>query len=129
MKRVVIVGGTSAVSSRAQSALKSAGYSVERRSGATRYETSATIASKVTADGMSWSTVVVASGENFPDALSGAGLVGSKKGVLLLTASDDSSAVTKTLKPKKPIVGTCYILGGQAAVSWNVENALNDLLK
>ena len=129
VKRVVIVGGTAAIKSSVESQLRGITSSIERWSGATRYETSLRIAEKTTADGMSWVTVAVASGENFPDALAGASLVGKSRGVLLLTAPGNGSSITGTLSSRRSLIGRCYILGGEAAVSKVVANQVNTAIK
>ena len=129
VRRVVIVGGTAAIKSSVESQLRGITSSIERWSGATRYETSLRIAEKATADGMSWTTVAVASGENFPDALAGASLVGKNRGVLLLTAPGNGSSITGTLSSRRSSIGRCYILGGEAAVGKTVESQVNAAIR
>jgi putative cell wall-binding protein len=67
--------------------------------------------------------VVLASGENFPDALAGTTLAAMKDAPILLTARDVLSSETlaeiKRLKAK-----TIYLLGGTAVISTKVEEAL-----
>jgi putative cell wall-binding protein len=67
--------------------------------------------------------VVISTGYNWPDALGGAALAGTLDAPLLLTRADalDDSVVAAlaTLKTKR-----AYILGGEAALSANVESAL-----
>ena len=67
--------------------------------------------------------VVIATGENFADALGGAGLAGALKSPLLLTEKAALPGAVATeigrLKASK-----AYILGGTGAVSANVEVAL-----
>lgn len=96
------------------------GKSVRRISGAVRYDTMASIASV----GYSKSNVVIlASGENFPDALSASALAGAYNAPILLTASNALSAQTAraidSLTAKRVIV-----LGGTSAVSDQVVSAL-----
>lgn len=93
---------------------------VSRLCGETRYETayeaSKTIANKS-------NTIIVASGENFPDALAASALAGTENAPILLTSksalSDDVSRWIERNQTTK-----AYIVGGQAAISANVESAL-----
>lgn len=93
-----------------------------RYSGSTRYETAVEISSK------NWTesdSVVLARGDDFPDALVGSVLANSSavKGPLLLTETNklrpEVLAEIQRLNPT-----TVYILGGTGAVSAGVENAL-----
>ena len=117
VERVIIVGSSTVVSESSESQLESIAPTVERWSGSNRYETSLRIAEGAVADGMTWSNVVIASGENFPDGLAGASLAGKRGGVLLLTAQGDASAVAHAIASAKGKVESCYVLGSEAAVS------------
>ncbi|WP_298752262.1 cell wall-binding repeat-containing protein [uncultured Serinicoccus sp.] len=93
---------------------------VERISGTDRYAVAANIAASW-ADGAD--TVVVVSGQNFPDALSGSALAGLVGGPVLLTkkASLPGSTVRalKALEPRRIVV-----LGGTGAVTKGVADEL-----
>lgn len=125
VERVIIVGSSAVVSESSESQLKSIAPTVERWSGSNRYETSLRIAERAVADGMTWSNVVVASGENFPDGLAGASLAGKNGGVLLLTAQGDASAVARAIASAKGKVESCYVLGSEAAVSANAKKQID----
>lgn len=126
IKKAIVVGGPNAVSEGVSSQLT--GLQVQRWWGQTRYETSEAIASHSISSGSSPSVVGIASGENFPDALTGGALIGARKGVLLLSSfggfepSDYIAAV-------KPQVSRCYVLGGSAALSPDVEKSVSSLLE
>ena len=126
IKKAIVVGGPNAVSEGVSSQLT--GLQVQRWWGQTRYETSEAIASHSISSGSSPSVVGIASGENFPDALTGGALIGARKGVLLLSSfggfepSDYIAAV-------KPQVTRCYVLGGSAALSPDVEKSVSSLLE
>lgn len=109
---VIIVGGPAAVSSFAESQLS--GISVERWYGKTRYETSLAIAENT---GYSSENVAIASGENYPDALVSGPVVGSVKGVLLLTPSKNADPLKKWLVSNSATMKKCQIVGGASAVS------------
>ncbi|MBN2848788.1 MAG: cell wall-binding repeat-containing protein [Coriobacteriia bacterium] len=72
-------------------------------------------------------TVVIATGANWPDALGGSALAGAVRGPLLLTRPeglpDEVVAEIARRGAKK-----AYVLGGAAAVSGAVDEALEDLL-
>ncbi|MCK8114888.1 cell wall-binding repeat-containing protein [Anaerosoma tenue] len=67
---------------------------------------------------------VVASGENFPDALSAAGLAGAYECPLVLTRSAALPGVTAAFLASRG-VETVFIIGGPAAVSQAVFDALD----
>lgn len=113
--RIIIVGGTRAVSNRVAQALKGQATSgvVQRVAGGTRYATAAALASSYPSG---LPRVYLASGEDFPDALAAAALAGHQNVPLLLTRPDGLQAETITqlrrLRPQKVVV-----LGGSRAVS------------
>lgn len=128
IKRIIIVGGNAAVSTKAESTLMGVVGDVERWYGDSRYETSKVIAERATDEGMSPITVAVASGENFPDALAGGALVGGRGGVLLLSPSGDGSQAAQWLEDRTGEVGECYLLGGTAALSDDVQRQIDAAL-
>ena len=71
-------------------------------------------------------SVVVTSGANYPDALSSAYLAGSLNTGILLTDPNVLSQSAKTVLTNGKI-NTVYIVGGTAAVSQNVQNAIQAL--
>lgn len=94
---------------------------MHRISGADRYAASARISARTFVAGAD--TVYVASGANFPDALSAAALAGAAGGPLLLVAPNSVPAVIleelRRLSPTRVIVA-----GGPASVSESVMSAL-----
>lgn len=96
---------------------------VNRVSGNTRYDTAVEI-SKLRLQ--TAKTVVIARGDDFPDALAGAPLAYSKGAPILLTRteglSNETIAEIKRLKAKNAI-----ILGGTVAISAQVEKDLKGL--
>lgn len=116
--RVVIVGGTSAVSDRVATQLRRYATSgrVERVAGRDRYATSAALAGKYSAG---LPKVFLASGEDFPDALAGSALAGHLQVPLLLTRAnrlDDSTAARLRKLSAREVV----VLGSGSAVSTSV---------
>ncbi len=73
--KVIIAGGTGAVSAGINNQLATRGYSVKRYGGADRYSTAALINNAYFPAGSS-GTIILANGVNFPDGLTGAALAG-----------------------------------------------------
>jgi putative cell wall-binding protein len=106
----------------------------KRIAGTDRYGTMKKIVEKsynVTGDKW-WNApvAVIASGENFPDALAANGLAGAlnngEGAPVILTKKGSLSSEAKTLL-KNLQVQTVYIMGGTAAVSEATENAIRDM--
>jgi putative cell wall-binding protein/Tol biopolymer transport system component len=123
-KSVVVLGGTSTVS---EAVLKQIPPSMPatRLAGADRYEQSAAVAgASFTATG---GTVFVASGQVFPDALSGsAAAIRAKAPVLLVAADRIPGAVQTQLTRLKPT--RIVVLGGETTVSAAVYESLRGYL-
>lgn len=94
-------------------------------SGGDRYETASRAACSAFATG-SCDAVVLATGENFADALSGSGLAGALDAPLLITRKSSLSACTavEIARVTQGKAATVYILGSTAAVSSAVEDTL-----
>lgn len=117
-ERITVLGGPAAVSEAVAGEL-AAVAPLRRLAGANRYETAAEVAGQ-------WrttSTVVVATGERFPDALAAVPLA-AYRGPILLTRADGLPAATAAViaerAPKRAIV-----VGGPNAVSEDVVAALD----
>jgi YVTN family beta-propeller protein len=123
-KRIVVLGGTAAVSSTVETALR--GYSpiVDRLGGADRFVVSAAVSKDAFSPGTP--VAYIASGTNFPDALSGSAIAAKDHApVLLVTKDCIPSAISDELKRLNP--GRIVILGGTSAISATVETALRAL--
>lgn len=93
---------------------------VERISGSDRYLTA------VQASQRGWASsdwVIVANGENFPDALAGAALAGAYDCPLLLTEASNLNDHTKN-EIKRLNASNCFILGGTGVVSSGVATEM-----
>ncbi|MDR3600682.1 MAG: cell wall-binding repeat-containing protein [Desulfosporosinus sp.] len=92
--------------------------------GADRYKTAVAISQTGWPDGAA--TAILATGEDFPDAISAAPLAHKYKAPILLTESaalnDDTASELKRLKVKK-----VYLIGGLGAISGNIESQLAKL--
>lgn len=136
-QRAYILGGTNAVSRAVRVQLNNlfGAANVERIGGATRYETSFMIAEKVATimnaagtplDG----TVVVATGRNFPDALSISPLAAGKVWPIILAQVDAQGRPTLAMEfamSDRAGAQRAIIVGGDAVVSATTESWLNQL--
>lgn len=121
-ERVVILGGEGAVSAAVATAAASfTAGTVDRIAGANRYETAADVAISAFPSGAD--VVFVSSGENFPDALSGAAAAAKVGGPILLTRAghlpSETDSVLAQLDPERIIV-----LGGENAIAESVIDSL-----
>ena len=94
-----------------------------RLAGQGRYDTMAAIVGEGFATS-SWA--VVATGQNFPDALAASALAGYRNCPVILTKSNELSAQAAS-ELKRLGVKNVYIMGGEAAVSKATENAIKKL--
>jgi carboxypeptidase T len=123
--KVVVAGGPSAVSESVMARVRAAlggGVTVERQAGVDRYETAAAITAATFPTGPT-STVFVAFGGGFPDALA-AGAAAAGMGAPVLLSRHDAlppatAAELTRLAPERIVV-----VGGPSVVSTAVEQAL-----
>ena len=98
----------------------------KRIAGSDRYETGFQIAdefkSLLGVDKLD--AIVVASGVNFPDALSGSCLAADKVAPIVLVNPQDVSRTTQYIKSNLQERGVVYILGGEASVPVKLETEL-----
>ncbi|MCI6584765.1 MAG: alkaline phosphatase [Mobiluncus sp.] len=122
---VFVVGGAGAVSDATLAEVsKAAGVSAKRVSGADRYGTSVAISQ---AFAPAVPVAYVATGVNFPDALSAGAAAGAKGGPVLLTTPNAlPGSVSAELKRLGPANGV--IAGGTGSVSNVVADALSTLV-
>ncbi|MCI1723162.1 MAG: cell wall-binding repeat-containing protein [Lachnospiraceae bacterium] len=118
-KNAVIIGGAQAVSGKTEDQLKE--ISVERYSGQDRYETSKKFIDHYY--DVDIPVVVLASGENFPDALVGAPIAGMNGGAVLLAngLTEELNDSQKTVIQRTDYV---WLMGGEAAMSAPLEKSL-----
>ena len=98
----------------------------ERIYGADRYSTAIGIADQLRAvnSGKRFSSVIIASGLNFADALSASYLAKVKNAPILLTSGSVTNRIANYIKSSVNSNATVYIVGGPAAVPTTMENAL-----
>ncbi len=93
--------------------------------GDSRYTTAIEASKRAYPNGSKY--VVIATGENWPDALGGAALAGVVRGPLLLTPKNSLPAAVHDEIIRLGAVGV-YILGSESAVSKTVYDAVDDLM-
>ena len=101
-----------------------ASFAVSRIGGPDRYDTARQVAERAFPSGAA--TVILANGLNYPDALAGAYLAGTKNVPILLTNPDSlSAAAAQALRELK--TKNVTVLGGNLAISDNVVNQLTGM--
>ncbi|MFL6117889.1 MAG: cell wall-binding repeat-containing protein [Catenulispora sp.] len=113
-KTVYILGGTAAVSPGIEAELRKAGYTVQRLSGETRFDTALAVAKRFGPT----SHVIVATGRNFPDALA-AGPLGAVEGAPIVLSDDTTMDPATTA-----FVKTHTVIDAVGTQAWNATKAL-----
>lgn len=116
---VEILGGTGALSASFEQMVRGRLSYVKRLGGSTRYDTAAVIATFfTTTEDFRWNGVAVASGEAYPDALTGGVMQGRVGAPLLLTLPTTLHLSTeRVLANNSPTITQARIFGGTGAVS------------
>lgn len=91
----------------------------KRLMGEDRYRTAVAVSKEGWPDGSNY--VILATGENFPDALSAAPLAKKYKAPILLTGRDVLNVDT-ALELRRLKVRQVYIIGGEGVISGSIEN-------
>ena len=131
IEKTYVVGGTGVVSEKVFNELPNS----ERIQGKDRYETNENVINKFK-NSLDLRIPYVATGEAFPDALSGAGVANRKKSPIILTAPNVKQSTKNLISNnlistvERPGVEQPIILGGQAVVSDSTlkELGLNEIL-
>lgn len=123
---VHIIGGTGAVNLGFETKLKELGFiHIDRIGGNDLYDTDLLIAQKIAA--VKNTPIVIASGLNFPDAMSISSVASNKGWPILLVGKDylaaDIKAYISTQQPSQ-----VYIVGGSAVVSQALETQIRALV-
>ncbi|NMA91819.1 MAG: cell wall-binding repeat-containing protein [Firmicutes bacterium] len=128
---VFVVGGPAAVSADVVEELLDITGDVTRVWGADRYETAVKLAkNKKIAEGKDHSCFVIATGEKFADALTGAAVASvAETGILLVRNNTVPAVVDDYLWDLRDAVTEMILLGGESAVSLKNAVTLHDLIK
>jgi len=117
-RTVYLLGGTSAVPETVAALLSSLGYVVVRYGGADRYATALAVADALGDP----STVMLATGTNFPDALAAGPAAASVGGVVLLSAGSALTPNVSAYLTAHP--GKVYAIGGPAIIAYPPATAV-----
>ncbi|HET7389081.1 MAG TPA: cell wall-binding repeat-containing protein [Nocardioidaceae bacterium] len=120
VKTIVIVGGTGVVAKKQAEALRSAGYTVSRIAGKNRYATDAKVLAS--AGKASGSLGIVATGQNFPDALAAGPLAYGGRPLGLATQNGIADDVVSAMKAAG--VTEVLVMGGTQVVGAGVVATL-----
>ncbi|KPU44137.1 N-acetylmuramoyl-L-alanine amidase LytC precursor [Oxobacter pfennigii] len=122
-KNIIIIGGTGVISQSVETSLKDNGLNVKRLFGLNRYETSLAVAGYSDANFIN--EVVVATGEDFPDALSIASIA-AKLGMPIILSPKDvlMDGVKEYIRDKE--IEKSYVIGGIGVIGDEVLKALGN---
>lgn len=118
VKKVILVGGQGVLSTTLENYIKKLGISVLRITGNHRYETAVNIAKHIGNNG----EIVVATGENFADALSMAPVAANLQIPIVLVQKNTTPKVVQTYLKGKKIVKS-YVIGGTGVISSGVAKS------
>ncbi|MBY6037107.1 cell wall-binding repeat-containing protein [Fictibacillus nanhaiensis] len=124
-EKAIILGGTGSVSVNVENQLKSMGIqTIQRIGGKDRFAVSAGVAEQIAdyAD-----TAIIASGLNFPDALSASGMAGYMGMPILLVGTNSVPDSIQTFIKNNSNIKKFIIVGGPATVSDNVKTKISQL--
>lgn len=129
VNRVTIVGGTAAVSAEVESHLSALGLDVTRLAGATRFETALAVADATIAAGGMPASLLVASGERFPDSLAATVAAYAQRGVLVLSSADQVSVAGPWIEAHSPDIDAVTLVGGTAVLSDGIAEEVREILR
>lgn len=108
-QKVILLGGRGCLTSAVETKLDSLALNWERIGGANRYETSVGLAGRVNSD-----SLIIANGDNYPDALSAASYAGIQQIPIVLTSKTLPPSVAEYCKITQP--AHIVVVGGEGAV-------------
>ncbi|MCX7694613.1 MAG: SpoIID/LytB domain-containing protein [Caloramator sp.] len=124
VKNVFIIGSEGAVSKAVEDKIKSININVERIGGDDRYETAIKIAEKL---GTS-SEVFIATGLNYPDALSVSSVAAIKGAPIILTPKNKQNEKVKQYLENLNL-DKIYVIGGEEVIPNSVLQGFNDKIE
>lgn len=119
--KVYVIGGTGSINSSTEDKLKEISKEIVRIQGKDRYETSMNVCKYFSNNS---DNVVIASGQAFPDALSGIAVAAKLKAPIIITDETNADNLKEYVNDNnfKKVI----ILGGEGVISKNIENSLNN---
>ena len=122
VKSVTLVGGTGVISPNVESTLAKMNLQVNRLAGADRYLTNMVVVKTLTYNP---TTVYVATGEDFPDALAGAALAAKNANPLVLVPPGNFNSETAGYLSTRRNTGASFtMLGGWGVIPYGVESMI-----
>ncbi|OBR95056.1 N-acetylmuramoyl-L-alanine amidase LytC precursor [Clostridium ragsdalei P11] len=115
-KKAIIIGGRSSVNAAVETQLNSKGVTFTRIEGKDRYETSLLVAKQLNKP----NAVVVAYGEDFPDALSISAIASQLNMPIILSGKNGLSADAQTYIKNSGVTKT-YVIGGKGVLSEKID--------
>lgn len=109
-QKVILLGGTACLRPSIEDELRSLNLTWERIGGYDRYETSILLAQRLTSD-----SLILANGDDFPDALSAATFAGIKKIPIVLTSKTLPNSIIEYYQEAAP--QHLIVVGGEAVIS------------
>lgn len=123
-KKIYILGGTGAVSSEISDYLTLQGYTIVRFAGKDRYDTNEKVVAYLNAP--KGTPLFIATGEDFPDALSISSIADIKGYSVMLNGKDSLSAdVSSYIANVQPT--DVYVVGGTGVLSANIETQIKNI--
>lgn len=108
-QKVILLGGTSCLTSAIENELQNLSLPFERIGGLDRYETSLILARHLSSD-----SLILANGDDFPDALSAATYAGIQQIPIVLTSKDLPASVVQYYQETAP--EHLIVIGGEAVI-------------
>lgn len=121
VKKAIIVGGPTALSTSFENEIKAMSISTERLGGLDRYETSVKIAQAVGNNG----EIAIATGAGFADSLSMSAVAGIKGMPILLTEQSVLTGTVKNYLDTQSITKS-YVIGGTTVISDSVARSVKN---
>ncbi|NLL51441.1 MAG: SH3 domain-containing protein [Peptococcaceae bacterium] len=117
-QKVILLGGQSRLTSQVEKELDNLSFSWERIGGKNRYETSVLLAQRFSSE-----SLIIANGDDFPDALSAASYAGIKQIPIVLTSKTMPPAVVDYCQKVQPT--QIIVIGGEQVVPTDSLKAHN----
>jgi putative cell wall-binding protein len=129
---ILICGGDAVISDAVKETLENRGIEVKRLFGETRYDTADEIVKDaVVRFNITPKVLLIASGDNFPDALGGGASAARAGGLLLLTPKSSLHPKTAALISHyvtEETLSSVDLLGGTAALTEDLHDAVRDVI-